>query len=232
MLSPTSTADEVVAHLRTLASPQNLAGMARYAIRTDAALGISNPAMQKIARQAGRDHARAMALWRSGVREARMLAIYTADPQRLTMDETRRWADDFASWEIVDAAADLFVATPLWRALVEEFAADEREFVRRAAFAMLAGAAVHLKKEPDAAIAAWLPLIERHAVDPRNFVRKAVNWALRNIGKRSQPLNGQALAVAARLAASRDKTAHWVGTDALRELSGAAVQERLARKAG
>lgn len=229
-LSPASTVAGIVAHLETLRSETNIAGMARHGIRTDTALGISNPHMQQIARLVGRGHARAMALWETGIREARMLALYTAEPARLTIDEARAWAADFASWEIVDAAADLFVEARLEAALVPEFAADEREFVRRAAFAMIAGAAVHLKREPDAALLAWLPLIERHAGDGRNFVRKAVNWALRNIGKRNMTCHAPALALAERLAASDDKTARWIGRDAARELSDEKTLARIRKK--
>src|SRR5690606_17935135 len=126
-LSSASTAAEIAAHLETLRSETNIAGMARYGIRTDTALGISNPDMRKTARLAGRDHARAMELWKTGIREARMLALYTAEPDRLTAGEARAWAADFASWEIVDAAADLFVEARLEAVLVPEFAADERE---------------------------------------------------------------------------------------------------------
>ncbi|MCO5157222.1 MAG: DNA alkylation repair protein [Aquamicrobium sp.] len=229
-LSSASTAAEIAAHMETLRSETNVAGMARYGIRTDTALGISNPDMRKIARLVGRDHARAMGLWRTGIREARMLALYTAEPGHLTADEARRWAADFASWEIVDAAADLFVEARLEAVLVPEFAADEREFVRRAAFAMIAGAAVHLKREPDAALLAWLPLIERHAGDGRNFVKKAVNWALRNIGKRSMACHAPALALAERLAACDDRTARWIGKDAARELSDEKTLARVRQK--
>lgn len=229
-LSSASTAARIAAHLETLRSETNIAGMARYGIRTDAALGISNPDMRKIARLVGRDHARAMELWNTGVREARMLALYTAEPGRLTPEEARAWAADFASWEIVDAAADLFVQARLEAVLVPEFAGDGREFVRRAAFAMIAGAAVHLKREPDATLLAWLPLIERHAGDGRNFVKKAVNWALRNIGKRNMACHAPALALAERLAAADDRTARWIGKDAVRELSDGKILTRIRKK--
>lgn len=125
----------------------------------------------------------------------------------------------FDSWDIVDGVSDLFADTDCWRQLIAEFAEDEREFVRRTAFAMMCWATVHRKKEPDATFADYLPLIERHSTDSRNFVRKAVNWALRTIGKRSIVLHGQALALAEKLAASPDKTARWIGKDAVRELT-------------
>lgn len=231
MIGPSSTAGEIIDHLRTLRSEENIAGMGRFGIATGDALGISNPVMQKIARQVKTDPGRAMGLWRSGVREGRMLAIYTLDPKRLDAETARRLADDFASWEIVDAAADLFIEARLER-LIPEFAADEREFVRRAAFAMIAGAAVHLKREPDETLLGYLPLIEAHATDPRNFVRKAVNWALRNIGKRSSACHGPALALSRRLADSADKTARWIGKDALRELTDEKTLARVMRKSG
>lgn len=231
-LSPASSADEIVAHLKSLRSAENVAGMARFGIRTETALGIFNPDMQKIAKLVRRDHARAQALWRTGIREARMLALYTADPRRLTTDEARRWVDDFNSWEIVDTAADLFVEARLDAVLVPEFAADEREFVRRTAFAMIASIAFYRRDEPDSAATAWLPLIERHATDGRNFVKKAVNWALRNIGKRNMACHAPALALAEKLAASDDRTARWIGKDALRELTSEKMLARLARKGG
>ncbi|ASS57077.1 DNA alkylation repair protein [Rhizobium leguminosarum] len=226
MIGPSSDAAELIAHLETLRSEENVAGMARFGIVTDRALGISNPDIRAAAGLAKKDHARAMQLWRSDIREARLLALYTAEPKRLTMEEARSWANDFNSWEIVDCAADLFVEAQLDE-LISDFAADEREFIRRTAFAMIAGAAVHLKKEPDATILAWLPLIEAHAGDPRNFVRKAVNWALRSIGKRNLTCHAPALTLAKALAESPDKTARWIGKDAVRELAGEKLLARL-----
>ncbi|MGD9476517.1 DNA alkylation repair protein [Shinella sp. G-2] len=218
MIGKTSTAAEILDHLRSLRSEEALAGMARYAIVTDTALGISNTELRKIARTTGKDHARALALWQTNVREARLFALYTLEPKKLTGEEARRLAEDFNSWEIVDGAADIFIAAGL-TPLIDVFAADEREFVRRTAFAMIASGAMHLKKEPDATLIGWLPLIERHADDPRNFVRKAVNWALRNVGKRSRACHAPALALAEKLAGSADKTERWVGKDAVRELT-------------
>lgn len=225
MIGPSSSAAELIAHLRTLRSEDNIAGMARFGIATDTAIGISNPDLQKIARIAGKNHIRAGELWASGIREARLLALYTSEPKSLTADEACALAADFNSWEIVDCAADLFVDAKL-DTLIADFAADEREFVRRTAFAMIAGAAVHRKKDPDESLLAYLPLIEARATDPRNFVRKAVNWALRNIGKRSRTCHGPALALAERLAASTDKTARWIGKDAVRELTSEKVLAR------
>lgn len=227
MIGKSSGIAEIVEHLRGLRSAENIAGMGRFGIATGTALGISNPDMQKIARTVGRNHARAFELWATNIREARMLAIYTFDPKALTADEAQHLADDFNSWEIVDAAADLFVEARLERVLVPEFAADGREFVRRTAFAMIAGAAMHLKAEPDSTLLAFLPLIESHAGDPRNFVKKAVNWALRNIGKRNRSCHGLALALAEKLAQSTEKTARWIGRDAAKELTSEKILARL-----
>ncbi|MCG5481906.1 DNA alkylation repair protein [Sinorhizobium alkalisoli] len=227
MLAPTSSAEEIIAHLRAAGSAENIAGMAAFGIETGAALGVSSAALRHVARQVKKDHGRAGALWRSGVREARILAVYTADPRVMALPEARRWAADCNSWEVVDTLADLLVAARLEQVLIPECAADEREFVRRLAFAMIATAAVHLKKEPDAAILAWLPLVESHASDGRNFVKKAVNWALRQIGKRSADCHGPALAIAEKLAAGEDRTARWIGNDAVRELTSEKVRNRL-----
>lgn len=226
-LTPASSADDIVAHLNTLRNEGNIAGMARFGIDTSTALGITTPQMQAIARQVGRSHERALDLWSTGLRDARMAAILTADPRQLTKQEVRTWAGEFNSWEVVDTAADLFTQTPFWQDLVAEFAADDREFVRRTAFAMIAGATVHNKQEPDETFIAYLPLIETHAGDPRNFVRKAVNWALRNIGKRNRFCHAPALALAENLASSSDRTARWIGKDAVRELKSDKLLARL-----
>jgi 3-methyladenine DNA glycosylase AlkD len=226
-LSPASTAQEIIERLHMLGSAENIAGMARFGIATDGALGLSNVELRRISRQVKTDHARALDLWRSGIREARLLAAFTADPQALTLAEARRWAGDCSSWEVVDTVADLFVGARCDQALIPEFAADKREFVRRLAFAMVATAAVHLKTEPDSTFLAWLPLIEAHADDERNFVKKAVNWALRQIGKRSAVCHAPALALAEKLAASADRTARWTGKDAARELKDGKVLRRL-----
>ena len=229
-LSPQSSAEEIVAHLRAIGSEENRAGMTRFGINTATALGISNAVLDPVARRVKRNHERALTLWQGGIREARLLAAFTDEPRKVTIEQCRLWAADLDSWEVVDTVSYLFAMTPFWRERVEEFAEDEREFVRRTAFSMLAYAAVHLKKEPDATFVSYLPLIEAHALDDRNFVRKAVNWALRQIGKRSMELHAPALDLARKLAASNDKTARWIGKDAVRELTAARTLERLAAK--
>jgi 3-methyladenine DNA glycosylase AlkD len=228
MIGKSSTAGEIIEYLRSLRSEDAIAGMKRFGIVTQTALGISNPDLQKIGRLTGKDHARAFTLWASDIREARMLALYTLEPKKLTPDEALRLAEDFNSWEVVDNAADIFIEANL-ASLIPAFAADEREFVRRTAFAMIASAAVHMKTEPDETLIGWLDLVEDHAGDPRNFVKKAVNWALRNVGKRSQACHAPALALARTLAGSSDSTARWIGKDAVRELTDEKVLARLKR---
>jgi 3-methyladenine DNA glycosylase AlkD len=225
-----ATVDEILAHLASLDSEENRVGMARFGIRADRAFGVPNAVLHPLAKAIGRDHERAQALWASGWREARLLASFTDEPRRVTFEQALAWANDFDSWEIVDHAADLFADAPDAAALIETFAADEREFVRRAAFAMIAWTSTHHKKAPDERFLAFLPLIERHATDNRNYVRKAVNWALRQIGKRSPALHAPALALAQKLAASADRTARWIGSDAVRELTDEKTLERIARR--
>jgi 3-methyladenine DNA glycosylase AlkD len=227
-LGPSSTSDEIIAQLKGMRDEANIEGMGRFGIDTGTALGISNTALRLIARQTKRDHGRAVALWDSGIREARLLAAFTGEPKKMTADIARAWAADFNSWEIVDGVSDLFCAAGLQGELLAEFAADEREFVRRTAFSMMACSAVHMRKEPDATFVDWLTLIDRHATDPRNFVRKAVNWALRQIGKRNASCHAHALALAEKLAKSNDKTARWIGKDAVKELSS----EKILAKVG
>lgn len=229
-LSPASTAAEILAYLRTLSSEENLQGMQRFGIKVERALGIPHGPQRDIARRIKRNHERAFELWGSGIVEAQFIASATVDPKRFSADNARTWAETFDSWDIVDGVTDLFVDTEHWQPLIAEFAEDEREFVRRAAFAMIAWASVHRKKEPDTTFVNLLPLIEKHAKDNRNFVKKAVNWALRQIGKRSMALHAPALALAEKLAASSDKTERWIGKDAVRELSSQKTLDRLAKR--
>ena len=218
-LGPASTAAEIVAHLRAIGSEENRQGMKRYGIRIDRALGISHGVQRDIARKIKRNHERAFELWATGITEAQFIASVTADPKRFTADDARRWAAEFDSWDIVDGVSDLDVDTAHWLDLIDEFAADEREFVRRTAFAMMAWSVVHRKKEPDETFLGFLPTIEQYATDERNFVKKAVSWALRSIGKRNRAMNAAALQTARKLADSSDRTARWIGKEAIRELT-------------
>ncbi len=213
------TAAEIIDWLEDNASLDNRTGMARFGIDTTKAFGVSNATLRPFAKSLGKDHERSRQLWESGWRETRLLAIFTEEPQKVTAAQAWKMAGDFNSWEIVDQSAALFVEAKLTEELIPYLALDEREFVRRTAFAMIATAAVHQKKRRDEDFLDYLPLIEQFSNDPRNFVKKAVNWALRQIGKRSLFLNAPSLELANKLMISKDKSAQWIGKDAVRELS-------------
>ena len=205
--------------------------MARYAIPSDKAFGVSVGTMKKLAKRLGRNHELAAALWETGWYEARMLASFVDDPARVTSAQMDRWCRDFDNWAICDTACfHLFDRTPhAWRK-VAQWSGRRDEFVKRAAFALLWSLTVHDKSAGDEPFAKGLLFIERAATDERNFVKKAVNMALRAIGKRNRPLNAAAVSVARRLADSPDATARWIGKDALRELTSSAVTRRLAAR--
>jgi 3-methyladenine DNA glycosylase AlkD len=212
--------DAVLAELRALGSEKNRAGMARYGINTEQAYGVSIANLRPLARRLKRNHALAAALWKSGIHEARILAAFVDEPDKVTAAQMDRWVAAFDSWDLCDQVCNnLFARTPFVEEKIWAWTEDEREFVRRAAFALLAAYSVHGKSVPDAHFLAFLPLIEKHATDPRNFVKKAVNWALRQIGKHSLTQHAPALALAKKLAASDDKTARWIGRDAVKELT-------------
>jgi 3-methyladenine DNA glycosylase AlkD len=222
--------DAILSELRSLGSTESLAGMTRFGINVQNAFGVSNSALKPLARKYRRDHELALALWASGWREARLLATYVDDKKEVTREQALQWAGDFDSWEVTDHAVKLFVDAGLFHDLFPRFAADEHEFRKRAAFSMLATAAVHLKNEPDETFLALLPFIKGEASDERNFIKKAVNWALRQIGKRSLSLRGPALSLAQELAVSGSKAARWIGKDAARELSDPKIVVMIGQK--
>lgn len=231
MGSPRTEIDEVVAWLKKRGTKKTRDGMARYAIPSDQAFGVPVGVLRQHAKSLGRDHDLAAALWATGWYEARMLATFVDDPALVTQAQMDRWCRDFDSWAICDTACfHLFDRTPhAWRK-VEQWAGRKDEFVVRAAFALLASLSVHDKGAGDEPFRRGLALVERAAADERNFVKKAVNWALRSVGKRNRALNGAAIDVARRLADSDEAAPRWVGKDALRELTSAAVAGRLAAK--
>ncbi|MCC6982264.1 MAG: DNA alkylation repair protein [Bauldia sp.] len=227
-----TTVAAILAELESHGSERNRQGMARYGIETANAYGVSQAVLKPMARPYRRNHALALALWKTGKHEARHLAGLIDDPKLVTPGQMDAWASGFDSWDIVDGVSfNLFDKTAHADAKIREWARDEREFVRRAAFSMIAGRTVHAKKLPDETFLPYLRLIEASATDNRNFVRKAVNWALRQIGKRSLALHEPALALAERLAASDDRAARWIGRDAVRELTDEKQLERLAARA-
>lgn len=217
---PPTRLDLVLERLRAAARPDQLEAMARFGLTGDGRLGLAVPTLRALAREFRRDHDLALALWDTGIPDAQILAGMVAEPARLTAAQMDHWVAGMRAWDVCDqACTNAFVKSPLAWAAIPRWAAREAEFEKRAGFALLAVAAVHQKTRPDADFLACLPLIEDAAGDERNFVRKAVNWALRQIGKRSPALREPALTVAERLCQRSEKSARWIGSDARRELS-------------
>ncbi len=229
------TADEIISELRELSDPSKIAVLVRFAILTPNALGISTPEIKTFAKEVKKlvedRHAVAAELWKSGIYEARAVAFLIDDPKKVTPEQMDAWAADFDNWATVDGACGyLFCRTPFAYEKAVEWTTREPEFEKRAAFSLMAYLAVHDKKAANEKLAALLPLIEQHSDDERNFVKKAVNWALRQIGKRNIELNRLAIESAERIKATPTKAGRWIAADALRELQSEAVRERLLRK--
>lgn len=229
------TADEIIEELWALSDPAKVTDLERYAIKTPKWFGIRTPELKAFAREVKKlvpdRHATALELWRSGIYDVRAIAFLIDDAKQVTPEQMDAWCADFDNWATVDGACSyLFCRTPYAYDKAFEWAEREPEFEKRAGFSMMAYLAVHDKKASDDSLAAFLPVIEKHAYDGRNFVKKAVNWALRQIGKRNADLNKLAIESAERVKAQNSPPARWIAADALRELRGAAVQERLARK--
>jgi len=220
--------DSVVAELRKLSSKRVRDGMARFALPSDNALGVAVGDIRRLGKRIGRNHALALALWKRDIYEARMLAALIAEPERITPTQMDRWCRDFDSWGICDTLCfHLFDKTPHAWAKIAQWSDDRREFVKRAAFALLASVAGHDKSATDRQFHGTFPLIERAANDGRNFVKKGVSWALRGIGHRNRALNRAAVELAQRLAGSEDPAARWIGKDALRDVTRPALLRRL-----
>ena len=220
--------DTVLEKLKTLANPEAVAGMAKFKVGGQHTLGISIPQVRKLARDIGRNHALAGQLWASGIHEARILASMIDPPNSVTEAQLEAWVKDFDSWDVCDQSClNLFRRTPWAYQKTEEWSQRPEEFVKRAAFALMATLAVHDKKAADTVFLDFLPLIKQAADDERNFVKKAVNWALRQIGKRNAALNRAAVQAAEEMQRLESKSARWIAADALRELTGDKVQARL-----
>jgi 3-methyladenine DNA glycosylase AlkD len=206
--------------------------MARYGIVARHVYGgWSTPALKKLAREIGRHHTLAQELWASEIYEARVLATLIDEPQRVTPRQMNQWAKDFDNWAICDGACiNLFRHTRFAHTKCVDWSARREEFVKRAAFALMAGLAVADRAADDIAFLRFLPLIKRAALDERNMVKKGVNWALRQIGKRNAPLNRAALAVANEVHRLDSRAARWIASDARRELASPAVQQRLKKE--
>ncbi|GAB2187272.1 DNA alkylation repair protein [Roseibium sp. LAB1] len=226
----TFTLETVLTELRESGTEGNRAGMARFGIETDQAFGVPLSILRPLARSIGPSPELARDLWASGFHEARLLAILLTPPKQLAPELALEWLNDIGSWDLCDQLMNILARRAGSNELVTALAADEREFVRRAAFALIAWRAVHAKAAPETEFLEYLPLIRTAATDERNFVWKAVHWALRQIGKRSMPLHSAALDLARDLAASGDRTTRKVGTAAVRELASEKVLIRLNKR--
>jgi len=211
--------EEIIETMRANANPTNVAGMARFGISSEGTLGLSIPFVRSLAKQVGKDHELALALWSTAIHEARILASMVDRPQWVTDAQMEEWVVEFDSWDVCDqVCGNLFNRAPLGWEKAVAWCHRPEEFVRRAGFVLMAYLAVHDKKASDELFLPFFPLIREYAVDERNFVKKAVNWALRQIGKRNATLMPQALALAEELSISSSRSARWIGTDTAREL--------------
>ena len=231
MKAATQTKSSVLRDLRALADPKIRAKMAYFGVHVEKAHGISTPELHRLAKKIGKNHELSNQLWASGIHEAKNLASMIGEPEKVTDAQMERWARGFNSWDVVDGACCyLFAYSPLaWKKAIT-WSRREEEFVKRAAFSLMAYLAYKDKSANDAKFIRLLPIIKRESRDDRNFVKKAVNWALRNIGKRNRALNRAAIRTAKEIRALDSSTARWIAADAIRELAGAAVQKRLRGK--
>jgi 3-methyladenine DNA glycosylase AlkD len=221
---------DVLDKLQSKARPEQLKGMAKYGMTVEQRLGVSVPDMRKLAKEIGRDHKLALDLWRTGIAEARIVAALVGEPDKLTEEQMENWVKGINSWDVCDQVCmNLFEKNKLsWKKIVD-WSEREEEFVKRTAFSLIACLAWHDKKASDEKFIELFPVIIRGAMDERNFVKKAVNWALRNIGKRNLKLNRAAINTAREIQRIDSKAARWIAADAIRELESDAIQSRLRR---
>jgi 3-methyladenine DNA glycosylase AlkD len=219
---------DVLDKLQSKAQPEQLKGMAKYGMTVEQRLGVSVPDMRKLAKEIGRDHKLALDLWRTGIAETRIVAAMVGDPAKLTEEQMEDWVKGINSWDVCDQVCmNLFEKNQLaWKKIID-WSEREEEFVKRAAFSLIACLAWHDKKASDEKFIELLPVIIREATDERNFVKKAVNWALRNIGKRNLNLNEAAINTAKEIQRLDSKAARWVASDTLRELESESIQKRV-----
>ena len=224
------TAKQIIAELRKNGSEYDRKGMARFGINVDKAFGVNVPVMRTLAKLIGKNHELAIELWESGYHEARHVAAMIDDPKLVTKAQMNKWVRDFNSWDICDGTcSNLFRKTPYAIEKIFEWCEKKDEYVRRAGFSLMCYVAVHHKTRDDEEFLEFLPLIKKYSVDERNFVKKAVNWALRQIGKRSRFLNEEALKVAKEIHALDSKSAKWIASDAIRELTNPKILARIKR---
>lgn len=225
------TVKKIINDLQEIANPDFKEGMSHFGIKADSALGIKIPVLRSYAKQYKKNHELAQKLWKSKIHEVKILAIMIADPALVTEELMEEWIKDFYSWDLVDGACGaLFYKHPLAYIKAVEWTKRKAEYEKRTGFSLMAYLAVHDKKAVDKKFIDWLPFIEKEAHDERNFVKKAVNWALRQIGKRNVVLHKEAIACAYRIKQQGSKSAKWIAANALRELEGEKYREMVKKK--
>ena len=214
-----TTIKTVLKKLKTMAKPENLKGMAKFGIAIENRLGVSVPDMRKLAKEIGKNHSLAIELWKTNISEAMILASMIDEHDKLTEKQMDDWVKDFNSWDVCDQVCmNLFEKSPSAYKKITEWSKRKEEFVKRAAYALIACIAWHDKKAKDDIFTGLFSIIKYGATDERNFVKKAVNWALRNIGKRNPALNKSAIKLAEEIEKINSKSARWIASDAIREL--------------
>lgn len=226
--------EKIIKQLKSLSNKKNVVGMARFGINPANTLGISIPVLRELANKIKKEkthlerHKLAVELWQTKLHEGRLLAIFIDDYKQVTETQMDKWVKDFDSWDIVDqCCSNLFDKTPFVEKKIREWVKSEKEFVRRTGFVLMATSAVHNKQMKNEDFEKYFPIMIKYCTDERNFVKKAINWALRQIGKRNKELNKQAIEVAKQLIKSKSKSARWIGGDALRELTDKKIHSRL-----
>jgi 3-methyladenine DNA glycosylase AlkD len=220
--------DKILKDLRSKGSERNREGMSRFGINVNKAFGVSVPDMRNVAKQIGKDHNLALKLWKTGYHEARIVASMIDDRKLVTEEHMEEWVRDFNSWDLCDqCCSNLFDKTPFAYKKAIQWSRRKEEFVKRAGFTLMATLAVHDKKTENKVFKKFLPIIKRESADDRNFVKKAVNWALRQIGKRNRELNKEAVKTAKEILKMDSKAARWIAFDAIRELTSMSVKKRL-----
>lgn len=223
--------NDIVTKLKTKANPDNLEGMARYGISTVNRLGNSIPEMRKLAKEVGKNHKLALELWDEGIDETKILASMIGEESKLTEDQAEKWVSDFNSWDVCDQVCmNLFDKIPFVQKKIKEWSTRKEEFVKRAAFSLIACIAVHDKKMRDDEFIKFFPIIKNAATDERNYVKKAVSWALRNIGKRNKNLNKEVIKFAKELERMDSKSARWIAKDTRKDIQRETVRKKLRRK--
>jgi 3-methyladenine DNA glycosylase AlkD len=224
------TLNEAISELKLLATPEHFAQLERFGIKSSKAIGVKVPSIRNLAKKIGIDHELALELWATEIHEARLLASMIEDARTLSEKQFDEWTADFDSWDMCDVTCDLFGRSPLVFNKIHEYTAREEEFVKRCGFALMCELSFHNKKIKNEDFYPFFDLIEREAWDNRNFVRKAVNWALRQIGKRNEVLRIKAIECAERVLKQETKSARWIATDTLRELNNPKIIARTVKK--